>query len=115
MKLRTRTILSWSALICATFMAIPVLVDAGAAKAAEGRFISCPLKLAHTSVQGHLTPSWWSTTQRGGLTSVRVLNVGGQPTLLCTYRAYNKAVPVMRRFAKGVKSCKPTGNGFRCQ
>jgi hypothetical protein len=114
MKLRTKTALSGFALFCAAIMAIPVLVGAGSAKAADGRFIACPLNQANTGLVDRVTHPWWSTPQRGGLESVHVLNVGGQPALLCAYRAYNKTMPVLRRFPKNVKHCEPQGSGFRC-
>lgn len=210
MKLRTKTVLSCSALFCAAIMAIPVLVGAGSAKAmackqgfvwreatnvdqvcvtqasrekvrqenriapsrtagggaygpdtckqgfvwreatgadkvcvsrerrsevrsenaqagqrrqpgtvqqgqADGQFIACPLNQANSGLVGRLTYPWWSTPQRGRLESVHVSNVGGQPTLVCAYRAYNRTMPVMRRFPKNVKHCNPQGSGFRCR
>jgi hypothetical protein len=114
MKLGTGKILSLTALACAVVTATALLAGTDAADAADGRFIACPLNQANTGLVGSVTHPWWSTPQRGGLESVHVLNVGGQPTLLCAYSAYNRTMPVLRRFPKDVKHCEPQGSGFRC-
>lgn len=114
MKLKTGKVLRFAALACATVASASMLSGNGSSRAEDGRYIACPLNQANTGLVGRVSHPWWSTSQRGSLDSTHVSNVGGQPTLVCNYRAYNRTMPVLRRFPKNVKSCKPQGNGFRC-
>jgi hypothetical protein len=78
-------------------------------------YIPCPAERVTTEVTTRIAHPWWSTPQEGEIEKVEVIRVGGKPTLLCSYRAYNDVIPVMREFPPGKSSCYPKGRGFVCR
>jgi hypothetical protein len=84
------------------------------ARAASSAFVACPLQQARTEITSNLPQGWWNTPQLGPLEDVRVETVGGKPTLMCGYWAYNTHVFVMRRVPQGISYCEPNGAGFIC-
>ncbi len=84
------------------------------ARAASSVFVACPLQQARTEITSSLPQGWWNTPKLGALEDVRVETIGGKPTLMCGYWAYNTQVFVMRRVPQGISHCEPNSGGFIC-
>jgi hypothetical protein len=78
------------------------------------QYISCPCQEVRTEITTPLPEGWWNTPQGGKLVQTKVENIGGSPTLMCGYNAYNTVVYIMRTFPAGTANCKPLKGGFRC-
>jgi hypothetical protein len=82
---------------------------------AQEQFIGCPVATLDTAVTTDLPTGWWATPQVGGpLVGTEIMEVAGRQTLVCRYRGYNTAIPVMREIPAGFAACSPVNNGFRC-
>jgi hypothetical protein len=58
-------------------------------------YIPCPLKEARTEMVSPLSDGWWQTPQAWPLEGDRTQVIGGEPTLVCLYRA-NESVERMK-------------------
>lgn len=76
--------------------------------------IQCPVDTVTANITTPVPSPWWSTPQQGNLVSTEVIMMGGQPTLMCKYWAYDKTITIQRRAPDGVKSCTATGKNFQC-
>jgi len=95
----------WSVLtILSCFYAVPALSEQ----------INCPLETVHSNITDSVPSPWWSTPQQGNLVSTEVIMMGGQPTLMCKYWAYDKTVTIQRRAPENTKNCVATGKSFNC-
>lgn len=78
-------------------------------------YVPCPIVKAKTQVTNNIPGPWWQTPQLGSVVGTKIMNVGGDPTLVCEYWAYGKTTAVMRKFPQGKTDCQPQGKGFVCQ
>ncbi len=93
------------------FFSAVALFSVLVASSAFAEVINCPLETVHSNVTDSIPSPWWSTPQQGNLVSTEVIMMGGQPTLMCKYWAYDKTVTIQRR-AQG--NCVATGKNFNC-
>ena len=77
-------------------------------------FIECPVRDVRVEITTHLPRDWWQTPQQGRLKRTSIDRIGGEPALVCHYRAYGRTVPVMRKMPRRVSRCIPKHNGFEC-
>lgn len=76
--------------------------------------IQCPVDTVTANITTAIPSPWWSTPQQGNLVNTEVIMMGGQPTLMCKYWAYDKTVTIQRRAPEGVKNCTANGKVFQC-
>ena len=87
---------------------------AGDVDAAEFQ-IKCPAGRVRTEIVTDLPAPWWQTPQVGNVVGTDIRTIGGDRTLVCSYRAYGTRVSVMRKFPRRAKSCRAIRGGFVCQ
>ena len=86
---------------------------AGASTAAAQGLVECPVSQIEARVTTKLPSDWWTTPQVGKLVGTEAIRVGGDPTLVCKYRAFGTDVSVMRK-APGNAKCAARPTGFEC-
>lgn len=93
-----------------TLLAGCVLLSfAGVADAREKQ-IKCPRQQAERKIVNKLPDGWWTTPIVARLSQTKVMNVGGEPTLLCIY---GNAGSVQRKAPRKMTCLAVTG-GFTC-
>jgi len=86
-----------------------VLASSAGPALAEQR-INCPQQQAKRMITDRLPSGWWTTPVVDGLSQTKIMNVGGQPTLMCVY---GNAGSIQREAPSG-KSCRAVTGGFVC-
>jgi len=96
------------------FASLMALAFGASSHAQAQQTIQCPVDTVTANITTAIPSPWWSTPQQGNLVSTEVILMGGQPTLMCKYWAYDKTVTIQRRAPEGVKNCTANGKVFQC-
>jgi hypothetical protein len=80
-----------------------------------GEIVECPFAEVQSEVTTRMFAPWWATPQIGALESVHVVDVAGEPSLICNYRAFSATLPVARHVPKAFTSCVAQGTHFLCR
>jgi hypothetical protein len=79
--------------------------------AAAATDIQCPASQMRKEIVSPLPSGWWQTPLIANLSGTEVMQIGGEPALVCKYGA---AGNVQRKAPVG-QVCQARPNGFRCQ
>jgi hypothetical protein len=74
--------------------------------------IVCPTASAKIEITTPLVKPWWQTPRINALSNVSLMEIGGQPSIVCEYGGFS----LMRRVPEGASNCKMNSqrNGFSC-
>lgn len=85
-----------------------LIASAGTALAATR--INCPQQQAKRMITDRLPSGWWTTPVVDRLSQTKIMNIGGQSTLVCVY---GNAGSIQREAPKR-KNCRAVSGGFTC-
>jgi hypothetical protein len=88
-------------------LTLGLLLSAGAAAA---EVINCPLTQARREVTTGLPGGWWSTPIIESLSETEIMNIGGQPALICRYGSAGS----VQRYVPDGATCAASATGFVC-
>lgn len=97
----------------AILLALPGLLSAARPLHAAGdTIVRCPLSEVTAEIVTPLPAGWWHTPELGRVAGVEIRQVGGEPLLVCLYRANGRDIALMRRLPEGSSACRARDSGF---
>ncbi|MEO8529589.1 MAG: hypothetical protein ABI459_00040 [Deltaproteobacteria bacterium] len=92
------------------FGAICVTALTAAAARAAAVHIDCPVDQIRREITSPLPGGWWNTPIVNNLSETKVMNIGGEPALICIYASSGS----IQRKAPAGATCTAVGGGFNC-
>jgi len=92
------------------FGAICVTALTAAAARAAAVHINCPVDQIKREITSPMPGGWWNTPLVNNLSETKIMNIGGEPALMCIYGASGS----IQRKAPAGATCTAVAGGFNC-